>query len=641
MKMFLYRQVLPALLVFSFFVGCTAYDDSSLRRDIGDLGDRLARLEEEVRLTNSDLASLSELLEMLQGEGAVFIVDLTETEDGWRITFSDGTHIDLHDGTDIGDLPAISVRQDSDGIYYWVVTFGNGSWDWLTDGGGSKMRADTSVPTAGVDDEGYWTVSFDGSAPVRIHDLDGNPVPALGGIFTYASLTGDSTLLITLADGTQITVPVSTDFRLVFVDTPAEVENFTFGQTRTFEVESTGVETVVIVKPDEWRASLDGGTLTVTAPTADHAACAELQGTVSIIYFGSNQRSATLSLNVEVREKPETIGVWVLSEGSSYEPTADLAYYDAVTGTFTKKYYSTRNGEPLGQVANFMGVYGSKLYVAISGNSDAQSSYLKVLDARTGDLIESVPMRCEFSHGEGDVLRQFTFHDGKIYATSYFSGGKGDGDEYLYHGGVMRIDTTSFKVEANVAVGDKPEGIAYSDGKLYVCISSSGNGNTISVVDVETFTLEKQFTVPQNPTYIKTAPDGDIYFSTLEIYTGPNAGTPSGLHRLDPETGEVTTIDGFRASRLAITERYIYSGEFSYSTFQDVINRYDMQTGEILPITLDNPYFMVYGFDANPLTGEVYVGGSGEDVVFLDPDGVQTAAYTTGVGFVNQFVTIY
>ena len=634
------HSLTATLAALALFCSCSAYDDSFLRQDLNDLKERIEKLEEDAIKTNSDLNSLSELIESIQGDGSLFIVDVTETNNGYRITFSDGSHIDIENGTDGKDAPTISVRQDTDGIYYWILVYSDGTYQWLTDDNGNKLRAENTCPVLGVDSEGYWTISYVGSTPERILDENGEPVPAIGNIFSDIQIVNDS-LVITLSDGTSVTIPISTDFHLIITDAPDGTADFTFGQTRTFTIESIGVESTVIVKPDEWKASISNNILTVTAPTAEHAGCAELEGDISIIYFSSDRRSATVSMSVMISEEPKTVGVWVLCEGSSYEPTADLAYFDAATGTFTQKYYSNKNGEPLGQVANYMGIYGSKLYVAISGNPDAQSSYLKVLDARTGELLKSIPMRCDHSHGEGDVLRQLAFHNGKIYATSYYSGGKGDGITYLYHGGVMRIDTLTYEVEASVAVGDKPEGIAYHDGKLYVCISSSGNGNTISVVDVATFELEKQFTVPQNPTYIKTAPNGDIYFSTLEIYTGPNAGTPSGLHRLNPETGSVTTIEGFRASRLGITDRYIYSGEFSYSSFQDVINRYDMQTGDILPITLDNPFFMVYGFDVNPLTGDVYIGGSGEDVAFLNADGELISYYTTGVGFVNQFAPVF
>lgn len=365
------------------------------------------------------------------------------------------------------------------------------------------------------------------------------------------------------------------------------------------------------------------------------------------IYYGDADRTATVALRGGAEEKsvtvtqrfPVTQGVWILSEGSATQPTADLAWYDAVNDVIHPEFYSQQNGEKLGQVANYMGLYGSKLYVAVSGPSSAIDSSVKVIDPKNGKLLKTIPMKS--SHGEGDVTRQLAFHQGKVYATSYFSGGKGEpGDNYLYYGGVVRIDTVSLEIEAAARVGDKPEGIACNGNELIVCNNHSGNGTTMSIVDIETFREVRTITVPENPVYIQAADDGQIYFSTLEIFTGNNKG-PSGFHRLDPNTYETTTYPGARASRFAVTDRYIFTGEFSWSTYEDVANRIDRATGEVTTLNLDHPYFMIYSFGYNPATKEVYVGGSGDDVIFMTETGEKLKSFKVGVGFVNQFVPIF
>lgn len=364
-------------------------------------------------------------------------------------------------------------------------------------------------------------------------------------------------------------------------------------------------------------------------------------------YYGDADRTATVVLRGGKEEKsvtvtqrfPVTLGVWILSEGSATQPTADLAWYDAVNDEMHPQFYSEQNGETLGQVANYMGLYGSKLYVAVSGPSNATDSSVKVIDSKNGKLLKTIPMKS--SHGEGDVARQLAFDRGKVYVTSYFSGGKGEpGDDYLYYGGVVRIDTVSLEIEAVARVGDKPEGIACNGNELIVCNNHSGNGTTMSIVDIETFREVRTITVPENPVYIQTANDGQIYFSTLEIFTGDNKG-PSGFHRLDPQTYGVTTYPGARASRFAVTDNYIFTGEFSWSTYADTANRIDRATDEITMLDLNHPFFMIYSFGYNPATKEVYVGGSGEDVIFMTEAGEKLKSFKVGVGFVNQFVPIF
>lgn len=407
-----------------------------------------------------------------------------------------------------------------------------------------------------------------------------------------------------------------------------------------------GAETLNITSNTAWEIVIDDEDDWITTDVSSGMGDAEVVLTTPV-YYGKADRNAVVRLRCEGAEDtkitisqklPTTVGVWILSEGSAVQPTADLAYYDVVKDELKTKFYSELHGEPLGQVANFMGLYGSKMYVAISGPSNASDSKIQVIDSRSGALIKSIPMKS--SHGEGDVSRQMAFHGGKVYVTSYFSGGKGEpGDPYSYYGGVVRIDTASLSIEAAVRVGDKPEGIAYNNGKLFVCNNETGNGTTMSVIDVDLFQVEKTITVPENPTYIKTADNGELYFSTLEIYTGANKG-PSAFHKLDPVTYEVKTFAGAHASRFAITDRYIFTGDFSYTTYIDVANRIDRATGEVTPIDLDHAFFMIYSFDANPATGEIYLGGQGDDVIILNEEGEKLKSFKVKVPFVSQFVPI-
>ena len=408
------------------------------------------------------------------------------------------------------------------------------------------------------------------------------------------------------------------------------------GGTATLQITSNTDWEVVVAEQDNW----------ITTDVAGGTGDGEVTLTVPL-YYSTKDRAATIAVKYGDERKevavsqtfPVTVGVWVLSEGSAMQPTADLAYYDVANDEMKNKFYSTRNGEPLGQVANFMGLYGDKLYVALSGEPQGSTSSVKVVDPYTGKLIKTIEMKGP--HGEGDVARQMAFHDGKVYVTSYFSGGKGDpGSGYSYYGGIARIDTASLSIEAYARVGDKPEGIARHGDKLFVCNNETGNGKTMSIVDIASFKEIKTIPVPENPTYIRAADNGDLYFSTMEIYTGDNKG-PSALHKLDPETYEVKTYEGMRASRFAITGKYVYTGDFSYTTFADVVNRLDRSTGAVEPVDLAHPFFMVYSFDANPATGDIYIGGQGDDVIFMSNSGDKLKSFKVGVGFVSQFVPIF
>lgn len=406
-------------------------------------------------------------------------------------------------------------------------------------------------------------------------------------------------------------------------------------------------ETIAITSNTVWEIEIHESDNWITADIYSGTGDGEVILTIPA-YYGKEDRAATVIVRCGGDEKeievsqtfPVTVGVWILSEGAALQPTADLAYYDVVNDELKTKLYSAQNGETLGQVANYMGLYGSKLYVVVSGEPYGSTSSIKVVNPADGKLIKTIPMKGD--HGEGDVARQLAFHGGKVYVTSYFGGGKGEpGDIYSYYGGVVKIDTASLAIEAYTRVGDKPEGIAYHNGKLLVLNNETGEGKTMSIVDIATFKQTSTVAVPANPVYIKATDDGGIYIATQEVYTGADKGQLSGLHKLDPVTYAVTTFNGVRAGRFAVTDRYIFAGEFSWNTYEDTANRVDRQTGEVKSIDLDHYFFMIYSFDTNPATGEIYAGGSGDDVIILNEDEEKLKSFRVGVGYVNNFVPVF
>ncbi len=292
------------------------YDDSGLRQDMQDLADRIQKLEEQAQTTNADLQTLHRLIEALQEQ--VYVIKVEQHDDTYTIYFTDGTTAVIKTGNDGAagkDAPVIGVKADSDGVYYWTIT-ADGQTEWLTDAQGNKLRAESVEPLLGVDKEGYWTVSYDGGKTYsQILGPDGKPVAAMSSILDNIEVE-DDTLIITLGDGSTVEVPIRSNFYLLIKDAP-EKAAFAFGETKTFDLERVGVERTAITKPDEWKVSLTDDKLTVTAPTQEHEACADLEGEIAIIYTGANNLSGIVSLAVGI-EEPKTIEIVVTGQGIGY-----------------------------------------------------------------------------------------------------------------------------------------------------------------------------------------------------------------------------------------------------------------------------------------------------------------------------------
>lgn len=290
--------------VFVLLLSATAcsddFDDSELQKKIADLTERILELEKQAKATNTDLETLQSLVETLQGN--LFIAKVEQTANGYIIHFTNGDKAEITNGEKGDKAPVIGVKADTDGVYYWTIT-SDGKTEWLTDSKGEKLRADAVKPKLGIDKDGYWTISYDeGKTSERILDADGKPVAAMNGIFSEVEQK-DGNLVVTLNDGSTIIIPIRSDFYLLIKDAP-RTAGFGFGETKTFTTESSGVDRVVLNKPDEWKVAYENNTLTITAPTEEHAACAELSGEVTIIYFSKSFLSTSVSLKVMIVEVP-------------------------------------------------------------------------------------------------------------------------------------------------------------------------------------------------------------------------------------------------------------------------------------------------------------------------------------------------
>lgn len=168
------------LLIFTMLatlIGCGQYDDSELKSDINDLKSRMAALEKQCKNMNENLTSLQAIVDAIQKQdGIVSVTDLPDGQ-GYSVKFVSGKVIYLYNGkngTD-GVTPKISVRKDSDGIYYWTV-----DGDWLMvdgkkvravglDGKDGKDGEDGQDGQDGKDAitpqlkivEGFWYISYD------------------------------------------------------------------------------------------------------------------------------------------------------------------------------------------------------------------------------------------------------------------------------------------------------------------------------------------------------------------------------------------------------------------------------------------------------------------------------------------------
>lgn len=196
---------ISAVLAGFLFFGCSGYDDTLVREEIGKVEAELSEYERTMTELESQMSSLTALI------GSSFISYLGTDEAGNRvISYMDkGGEVKtlvLAVDSDVVTAPLIGAGEYEDGKLYWRQTSDNGrTWDWILDAENRMMPVGGTEPQVGIDAGGYWTVN--GS---QVIGADGKPVLAddvSNTIFRSVDYdAGTGLVVFTLADGTSFSV---------------------------------------------------------------------------------------------------------------------------------------------------------------------------------------------------------------------------------------------------------------------------------------------------------------------------------------------------------------------------------------------------------------------------------------------------
>ena len=197
------------------------YDDDDLWNSVHGLENRVAKLEELCKQINTNISSLQTIVTALQNN--VYVTGTTPLmkdgkEIGYTITFSKGNPITIYHGKDGQDgedgiTPTISVKKDTDGVYYWTL---NGEFI-VVDGG--KIQAEGKDGTNGTTpqfkiENDYWFVSYNNGANwTQLGKATGED--GIGGDSMFSGVdyeTSTDYVIFTLSNGTQIKLPTWSAF---------------------------------------------------------------------------------------------------------------------------------------------------------------------------------------------------------------------------------------------------------------------------------------------------------------------------------------------------------------------------------------------------------------------------------------------
>lgn len=314
----------------------------------------------------------------------------------------------------------------------------------------------------------------------------------------------------------------------------------------------------------------------------------------------------------------ERNGLYVLNEGVWNYNNSTISFYNLNSGEVTADIFTAVNNRGLGDTGNDLQPYGSRLYCVVNTSENVQ-----VMDLYTAKVVGTVPL-------QGKSPRRICFLGSKAYVS-------------CFDGTVVRFDTASLAVEATVMVGPNPEGVCIANGKLYVANTGGYNapdyGTTVSVIDLNTFTVTKDISVVLNPTRLYVSPDQqDIYLISSGDY-GVYFDIKSCLQKISPVTDEVVQTYNFELNNLAFYGNSAYFYSYDFNSEEYTIQVFDLATETIVNnhfITDGTTLNIPYGIAVNPQNGDVYISDAQNftvngDVYCFGQNGKKKFSFEVGV----------
>lgn len=297
-------------------------------------------------------------------------------------------------------------------------------------------------------------------------------------------------------------------------------------------------------------------------------------------------------------------GFYLLNEGNMGSNKATLDYFDYATGEYRRNIFADVNPDvpkEMGDVGNDLQIYGSRMYAVINC-----SNKIEVMEAATARRI-----------GQVDIpnVRYIAFHEGYAYATSY-AGPVQIKPDYEQLGYVAKIDTATMQVVDRCLVGFQPDQLEILDGKIYVANSGGymvpNYENTVSVIDLGSFTVTETIPIAINLHHIKADSKGCLWITSRGDYYDAD----TALYCYDTRKRRLVKKLDVPVSSMDLVgdSLYVVSTQWSYVSMSNQItygivdvNTMEKVTDNFITDGTESKIKIPYMVKVNPLTKEIFV----------------------------------
>lgn len=311
---------------------------------------------------------------------------------------------------------------------------------------------------------------------------------------------------------------------------------------------------------------------------------------------------------------PHLKGIYILNEGLFNMNNSTISYLDFENDTRVDDIFLRANNRGLGDTGNDLHIYGSKLYCVVN-----RSEVLEIMKANDCKSVKQISL-------QGKQPRKIVFHREYAYVS-------------CFNGDIMKIDTATLEITDTKRGGRNPEGMCVARNKLYVAnsggLDNPNYGRTVSVFDLDNFSLMKNIEVEINPSALAADHQGDVYL----VSKGNYDDIPYTFQRINSSTDEVVQVFDLPVLNLTISGNLAYLYSYDFNSRNSWIKVMDITTEQIVKenfISDGTAIRTPYGIKVDPVSGDVYITDANQftvkgDVYCFDKNGKKKFVMEAGL----------
>lgn len=291
-------------------------------------------------------------------------------------------------------------------------------------------------------------------------------------------------------------------------------------------------------------------------------------------------------------------GCYIINYGSFGSGGASISKYDYNADEITNFYYQSQNGGKE-LLSNIQYGYEYNDQVFLMGNETDQLINLNPLFEQTLNGVTDGIEKPRFCIGEGDYLYISCWGDNPDWTDMP--------DTYI-----AKYNIVTNSVEQTIPMPGGPEGLAISNGKLYVALNYVNQVGVVELID-ETVSF---ITTPAASSYFLKDKDGNLYFTMLSTYADPADETGLGLINTTNDSVEnmflldnvSTSYGSMLQANTGFTKIYLVTSAYDANwNLTGAVHVFDVAGKAFDETPFVSDIAGISGISVNPANNDIYV----------------------------------